>query len=609
MTTLICDCETDNLLDKLTRLWTIQIGDADTDEVTVYADQPGFPPLSEAVERLKAADRVVFHNGFRFDLWAINKFFPGTIDPTKLFDTLVAARLMDPEEGSNSLEDWGRRLNVHKGSYTGDFQSFTPELVEYSRQDIVTGRALYKHVMAKLEGWGTSVETEMKFAYVMALQVRHGFLLNVPEAQELDATLRGELAEEKVALKGVFAPRWKATKTKPFTPKRDNKAAGYVAGCPLTQVALVEFNPASRREVGYRLKKLGWRPKKFGKDGTPTIDDDILMTLPWPEARRLQTYFTIAKKIEQISEGKSAWLKWVKPDNTVHGEVNTVGAATGRLGHSKPNMAQVNKKDRRMRKVWIARPGRRLVGCDGKGLQARVLSHYLARYDGGSYANKIVTGKEALKTDEHSSNLQALPYLNAAFDTTGDAYTKARDSAKTCLYCVLFGGQDPKLGRTLKEACRDAGLPMPPVTDKELGRQARLALFRAIIGFDKLAEAISAKVTKDGFLRGLDGRKVFIRSRHSALVFLMQAGEAAVMKLAQVIFHYEAAPAKGWEHGVDFDYVAQIHDEVQVETRPEIAEEVGKTFAECITEAGVRLGCRCPLAGSFSVGDDWSMTH
>ena len=613
---LVWDTESDGVYGNATKIHSVQIGTIDGEDATVYCDAlPGFPPIAAGIARLKAAEFLVGQNIYKHDIPLVEEFYPGTIDPVRCFDTLVAVRLANPEEKVNGLAEWGIRLGVRKGDFKGPWDVATPEMMDYARQDIPSTRAMYRHVMKLLDGWGSSIETEQRFAWLMALQERNGFLLDVPAAQALEAEFRGELAVEREKLRDVFPPRYvpvfKKGELDIFTPSRSDRSAGYVAGAPLCRVKLEVFNPGSRQQVASRLKGLGWKPKAFGKDGTPTVNDDILMTLPWPEARRLQTYFTIDKKLGQISEGRESWLKHVKPTGRVHGSVNTVGCAPGRCSHASPNMAQVNKKDLRMRKVWKARPGWKLVGCDGEGLQARALSHYLARYDGGSYVQKIISGNKKLKTDEHASNLQALPFLSEAYNAEygSETYSKARDGAKTCLYCVLFGGQDPKLGRTLREAIRDAALPMPPVPERELGRQARAALFRAIRGFDKLAETIRAAVIANGFLKGIDGRKVYIRSKHSALVFLMQAFEAAVMKLAAVIFYYERCHSLGWVHGRDFAFCANVHDEAQMECRPEIAEELGKTFADCITEAGVRLGSWCPLAGSFAVGDDWADTH
>ena len=610
--TLIADVESDGLLDTLTKLHSLQIGTADGDDCTIYRDAPGYPALAEGAARLKAADRVVFHNGMGFDLHAINRFFPGTIDPHKVFDTMVAARLLDPEADSASLEALGQAMGILKGSYTGDWQTFDAEMEKYARQDITVTRALYHKAIAGLDGWNPQcVKTEFLFAYVMALQEQRGFLLDVPGAIELEAIFRQEAADLTAELRDVFPPIWVhlvKDGAKTFTPKGNNRPLGYAAGCPFSRVKFQLFNPGSRDQVGKRLIKMGWRPTLFGKDGTPKLDDDILQALPWPQAKRLSVLFGVKKKLEQLTDGKSAWLKWVKPDGSVHGRVTTIGCAPGRCSHSKPNMAQVNKKDLRMRTVWKARPGWKLVGTDGEGLQARILASYLARYDGGAYARKITTGNKKAKTDEHSSNLKELPFLKVAFNSPGETFAKARDGAKTCLYCVLFGGQDPKLGRTLKEACKEAGLPVPRMPDRELGAMARQSLFRAIKGFQQLVAALR-EASKKRYLRGIDGRHIPVRSVHSLLVFLMQGGEAAVMKLAAVIFHFEAAPANGWVHGVDFGYVAHVHDEAQTEARPLIAEAVGKAYADCITEAGVRLGLKCPLAGSFSVGDTWAETH
>ena len=39
---LFADCEGDNLVDDITRLWTIQIAEEETGFVEVYADQYGY---------------------------------------------------------------------------------------------------------------------------------------------------------------------------------------------------------------------------------------------------------------------------------------------------------------------------------------------------------------------------------------------------------------------------------------------------------------------------------------------------------------------------------------------------------------------------------------
>lgn len=613
MGTLIFDCETTGLLDQPgMHLWCIQIADAAGGEVSVYADRPGYAPLAVGADRLRSADRVVAHNGQKFDREAINREFPGTIDPAKLVDTLVMARLLNPEERSNSLREWGIRLGCHKGDYTGDFSAFTPDLIEYAIQDVIVGRKLYQHLSAKLAEWGdvSCIATEQRFAYLMARQERTGFRLDVTKAQELEAEFRQELADIGKSLEGIFPPRYVPVRAHGavvvVTPKSNNKRFGYTAGAPFSKVALEVFSPSSRVQVGDRLQGLGWKPRTFTPDGRPKVSEDILLSLPYPEAKRLATYYAVEKKLGMISDGDAGWLRLVHPDGRVRGSMNTIGCAPGRASHSRPNMAQVNKKDLRMREVWLAREGFKLVGCDADGLQARALAHYLSRYDNGAYIDKIVNGNKKDRTDEHSSNLKELPGLQAAYTST-DAHTfsVARDGAKRALYCVLFGGGDAKLGWTIKDGCRNADLEPPTGTDTAVGKVARKALFRAIKGFENLSADIKSAAQKRGFLKGIDGRRVPIRSPHSALVFLMQAAEAAVMKRALVIF--EAQNRKGF--GTVWNLVANVHDEVQMEVDAPFAKELGQRFAEAITKSGEELGIRCPLVGSFSVGETWADTH
>jgi DNA polymerase I-like protein with 3'-5' exonuclease and polymerase domains len=58
-----------------------------------------------------------------------------------------------------------------------------------------------------------------------------------------------------------------------------------------------------------------------------------------------------------------------------------------------------------------------------------------------------------------------------------------------------------------------------------------------------------------------------------------------------------------------YKFMANIHDEVQIECRPEIAEAVGQIAVQSITDAGAALGLKCPLKGEFKIGNNWKETH
>lgn len=606
MTILVADVESDGFLDVMTRLWTVQITDAEDDNVVVYADQPGYPPISEAISRLQAADQYVFHFGLGFDLHAINKIYPGAIVREKMLDTLVMARLAFPEERDHSLKAWGRRMELLKGEYTGDFSKFDEELVTYARQDVVVGRALFqkvKHVMT----WGHSCGLEHRVAWAIRQQELNGFTFDVPAAEELAAELREEKARLTDELQAVFPPLERVVA---FTPKVNNTKRGYVKGQLFLKKHHEVFNPASRANVAERLQALGWKPQKFGEDGVPAIDEKILGAMKHPLAKVLQRFFRVEKQLGMLADGRSGWLRLVKPSGRIHGRVNPNGTRVGRMSHSGPNLAQADKRDIRMRALFIPKAGWKLVGCDGEGIQLRILAHYLSRYDGGQLAERLVNGDSSKRTDAHSANLKSLVQSKVfPSELWDEGFDAGRQGAKVMIYAKLFGSSDAGLGHSAVDVCRRAGLPAPRIPFRELGRMANVALARSMSGLDKLEKDAGAKVVANKYLVGLDGRHVPLIHPRLALVSLCQSGEAVVMKTSLDDFYFDAAPANGWVHGVDYAQCVNVHDEVQLEARPEIAKALGATFAACITRAGVTLGLRCAFAGKSAVGDSWAATH
>ena len=65
----------------------------------------------------------------------------------------------------------------------------------------------------------------------------------------------------------------------------------------------------------------------------------------------------------------------------------------------------------------------------------------------------------------------------------------------------------------------------------------------------------------------------------------------------------------GLSHGSDWAFVAHVHDEFQMEVRPQFVETVKVEAVEAIKNAGRILGLRCPLDGEARDGANWAETH
>ena len=63
------------------------------------------------------------------------------------------------------------------------------------------------------------------------------------------------------------------------------------------------------------------------------------------------------------------------------------------------------------------------------------------------------------------------------------------------------------------------------------------------------------------------------------------------------------------DHNLDAHFVANIHDEWQIEVAEKDADRVGKLGVKAIQQAGLEFDMKCPLDGEYHIGNNWSETH
>jgi DNA polymerase-1 len=610
---LAWDLETDGLLKELTRIWVLAIGEVGSDEITTYTDHdPNYPSLAEGVQRLvqhvEAGGMTTAHNGINFDRKALKKVTGVDIPYTSIYDTLVMGRLREPERlGGHNLKSYGVEMGVLKGSHD-EWDRYSEEMRDYCGDDIKVTKVLYERLKV-VQGWGESCKLEHDVAYLIDLQMENGFPLNMREAMTLAAELwerrDGYLAE----MQRVFPPIYVSGGV--TSPKRSMNRQGvsYTAGAPYTKLVLQEFNPGSEYHVANRLKqKYGWKAPLTEK-GNPNITEAVLKKLDFEEVKPLLHFARVDKQWTQLASPPKkngtggGWIHHADENHRVHGYVNSNGAVTGRMTHSRPNSANIDKE---LRHIWVPRDGWVMVDCDAEGLELRVLAHYLSRYDGGRLTRQLLEGDKKQGTDAHSMNQKATDLFS-------------RDGAKTLIYGAMYGAGDEKAGFIWIADWRSSGKPVSEwpawcrvgnklKAPKAIGKIVKGKLLDGIVGFRKLIDDINDAAKKRGWLKGLDGRRIRVRHAHAALNTLLQGGGAVVMKRALVIFHEEIT-ANGFVHGVNYGYLCNVHDEAGMEAPQEHAEYLGKAFASAITKAGEHYAFRCRLDGAYAVGSSWAEVH
>jgi DNA polymerase I-like protein with 3'-5' exonuclease and polymerase domains len=274
-----------------------------------------------------------------------------------------------------------------------------------------------------------------------------------------------------------------------------------------------------------------------------------------------------------VAEGNNAWLKLVGTDNRIHGQLDTLGAVTGRCTHRKPNVAQTPSsrafKGGECRRLFKARTGYRIVGVDASGLELRMLAHYMAKWDKGSY------GKQVLDGDIHTVNQEA-------------AGLATRDQAKTFIYAFLYGAGDGKIGSIVGGKAKE-------------GKALKAKFFKTLPALEKLITAVTKSAEK-GYVTGLTGRRLYIRSPHSALNSLLQSAGAYVMKYYTVALYNNLKD-------YDASMVGNIHDEVQMEVLESQVDEVKKIAEASFAEVTNILNFRIKLEGEAQDGETWYDTH
>lgn len=284
-----------------------------------------------------------------------------------------------------------------------------------------------------------------------------------------------------------------------------------------------------------------------------------------------------------------------------------------------------------LRDLFIAGAGKMVLGCDGSGLELRMLAHFM---NDAMYTEVVLNG------DIHAYNqeLAGLP---------------TRDMAKTFIYAFLYGSGLANLASV-------TGLSIDVIGERVEEFKSRLPTLASLI------ESLERVGRKFGHLLAVDARWGRIRFKngdllvHTILNVLLQMTGSLCMKWGLVF-----AEDKLLEEGVGLDhtgwpaFLANVHDEIQMEVNEsEVLERVyrlpsedwkaeekavyydeegrmwsapriiegnpkqdedvivrrryhraGQILAEQMTEAGKYLGIRIPLAGEYMLGYSWSETH
>lgn len=641
---LVWDSEGDGFLESVTKLHCLAAFDLDSG--TLYEPKS----ITDAIDLIDGADCSIGHNIIGYDYPALKKCYDYT--PRKdqrIIDTLVLAKMLWPEErlrpydikiahkfpnksliGSRSLEAFGYRVGKsYKGDFQGPWDRWTPEMQNYMVQDVMVNVDLF-HWLMQDPPPDKAIDLEMRVAQIIQRQHEHGFYFDLDKAMELLDELMSKKEEIEDRVHKQVKPYWRPKENNLTTPKKTMKKfvqtehgqlhlrkdpktkqkkpvrgvyEEVMENCPYQKIELHTFDPGNNRDIAHILLCAGWQPKELTEKQTarlgpywreqpmPKIDPDNIGTFNDPIVQDIVDYLVVKKRLSTLQGGGDAYLKALGSDQRIHGHVDSLGAVTVRMTHNKPNTANITSTrkpyGKEFRSLFCVPKGKILIGCDADGAQLRGLAHYLYRYDGGRLTERLEKGDKTKGTDAHS--------LNAAKCQELTGLDINRDNCKTFVYSIMFDATDKRLGSEVNQG-------------PKIGKLVRKAIFSEVVGFDKFVNKAKEKFKEQGFVRGLDGRKLFVREQRKVVMTLIQSYEAIVMKMFLVILD-DMLQHIGLVPGHSYEFVSNVHDEVQIEALPDHEDLISDCCYSAMLKAGQNLGTKCPMRAEVKVGETWLDTH
>ena len=608
---LTFDIETDGL--DATKIWCLVIQNIDTGRIMKYADNSKTydGDIKMGLTLLQHAKLLVAHNGIGFDALIIKKLYDIDLyDGDRFFDTWIASQVLNYRRPhKHGLAGWGEYLKYHKGNYD-DWSHFSEKMMEYCVRDVKLNTKIFNILMEELRQAATRKDTiregiknEMATAKFDAYCRYYGWAFNKDKALNLLDKIESRMNEIEKIVEPKLPAVTRLIDKQPKAPKYTKK--GYYTAATarmLSEYLNVDIKPedtfrwpinepfqrkvtkpanmGNLEQVKQYLYSIGWKlddwkMERMGREfikKTPKLTKTSLDKLGW-DGSAIHHWTTLRSR-RGVVEG---WIENLK-NNRLHGNIWVVGTPTFRCRHEViANLPAVTAElGKELRELLVAEPGRKIVGADSSGNQFRSLAHYAKD---NNLTNQIMSG------DIHQYN--------------ADIIDTDRRTAKTWIYAFLFGAGATKLGKVLTG-----------VGNIKRGKESIEAYGNAIPGLKELKDRLvsiwnktDAQNSTEGYVPGLDGRKVYVPQDYQTLNYLLQSCEAITTKAA---LHYQMKKIK--EEKLDAQPRLYYHDEVAWSVAEEDAERTLEILTESFAEGPKNVGVTI-MAGEGTIGNNYAEVH
>ncbi|WP_312237955.1 DNA polymerase I [Stenotrophomonas sp.] len=281
----------------------------------------------------------------------------------------------------------------------------------------------------------------------------------------------------------------------------------------------------------------------------------------------------------------------INPDTgRVHTSYHQSGAATGRLSSSDPNLQNIpirTEDGRRIRRAFVAPPGRKILACDYSQIELRIMAH-LSEDPG------LVRAFEQ-GVDVHRAT--AAEVFGRSLD---EVTPNERRAAKAINFGLMYGMSAFGLARNL-------GI------DRGQAQDYVALYFSRYPGVRDFMERMRQQARDQGYVETLEGRRLYLNDIHARNQGLRAGAERAAINApmqgtAADIIKRAMVKVDHWLQGQGDQarMIMQVHDELVFESESGFLETLRSQVIDLMSSSAQ---LRVPLVVDAGVGDNWDEAH
>ncbi|MFJ4157183.1 DNA polymerase I [Pseudomonas sp. NPDC089752] len=358
------------------------------------------------------------------------------------------------------------------------------------------------------------------------------------------------------------------------------------------ELAGEEFNLGSPKQLGAILyDKLGMPVLSKTAKGQPStaeavLDDLALQGYPLPEV--LMQYRSLSKLKSTYTDKLPGQIN--PRTGRIHTSYQQAVAATGRLSSSDPNLQNIpirTAEGRRIRQAFVASPGYKLLAADYSQIELRIMAH-LAKDEGLLHA---------FRNDLDVHRATAAEVFGVALEAVT---TDQRRSAKAINFGLIYG-------------MSAFGLAKQIGVDRKQSQDYIDRYFARYPGVLAYMERTRAQAAEQGFVETLFGRRLYLPDINAKNPALRKGAErtainAPMQGTAADIIKRAMVSVDNWlsASGLDARVILQVHDELVLEVREDLLEQVKDEIRGHMSSAAQ---LDVPLLVEVGVGSNWDEAH